>query len=327
VTPQPLHFAQYRFILRAETTIQLSYYKGSTLRGAFGQVFKQMVCLQPPDHPRECPVCPLRRECPYGTTFENALPAGVEPLPGYASIPHPFVFRPPLDGRRIYLSGDFLAFDLILIGRAISMLPYFLSSFLELGKMGLGRRRGRYTLESVLSVHPTTGETAPIYTEGGRVRDWAGNVTYSELQSAVEQLQTQVSGNGIRVEFITPTRLISDGQPADSLHFSILVRSLLRRISGLCYFHCNQQWDADFAAIVKGAEGVTSQPINLQWADWKRYSSRQEKRVPMGGVLGCIEYCGDIEVFLPYLLLGTWLHVGKATTFGNGRYLLHAPQG
>src|SRR3989304_3377092 len=90
--PQSLHFAQYRFILRAETTIQLSYYKGSALRGAFGQEVKQMVCLQPPAHPRECPVCPLRRECPYGTTFENALPAGVEPLPGYASIPHPFVF-------------------------------------------------------------------------------------------------------------------------------------------------------------------------------------------------------------------------------------------
>ena len=81
MTPQPLHFAQYRFILRAETTIQLSYYKGSALRGAFGQVFKRMVCLQPPDHPRECPVCPLRRECPYGTTFENALPAVLNRCP------------------------------------------------------------------------------------------------------------------------------------------------------------------------------------------------------------------------------------------------------
>ena len=49
MNPQPLHFAQYRFILRAETTIQLSYYKGSALRGAFGGAFKRMVCLQPPD--------------------------------------------------------------------------------------------------------------------------------------------------------------------------------------------------------------------------------------------------------------------------------------
>jgi len=325
--PEGLCFSQYRFILRALTTIQLPWYKGSSLRGAFGGVFKRMVCLQPPKHERDCNACSLRRECPYGTVFENALPTDVEPLSGYAGIPRPFVFEPPLDKRLAYLSGDTLAFDLILIGRAIPMMPYFLGSFLELGKIGLGRRRGKYVLESLYGVHPTTGETDLIYTEGGRVLDWDGSVTYSELVPIVEQLNEQVKSNGnrIRLEFITPTRLISAGKPTDSFSFSILMRSLLRRISSLCYFHCGEAWETNFAQLVNQAETVESQPISLRWADWKRYSFRQKDRIPMGGMVGCIEYYGDIEVFLLHLLLGSWLHVGKATTFGNGKYVLQVP--
>ncbi|MBM3241146.1 CRISPR system precrRNA processing endoribonuclease RAMP protein Cas6 [Candidatus Poribacteria bacterium] len=326
--PEEFRFAQYRFTLRALTTIQLPRYKGSALRGAFGRVFKRMVCLQPLNHPRDCDVCSLRSECPYGTVFENALPSDVEPLPGYAGIPHPFIFEPPLDRRRAYLNGDTFAFDLILIGRAISMMPYFLSSFLELGKIGLGRQRGKYVLESVYGIHPTTSEAELIYTEGGHVRDWDGGVTYSELIPIIKELTQKVTNNGnrIRIEFITPTRLISDGKPTDSISFSILMRSLLRRISSLCYFHCGETWETDFAQLTRQAEAIANQPISLHWDDWKRYSSRQKERIPMGGMLGCVEYYGDIEIFLPCLLLGTWLHVGKATTFGNGKYLLKVPE-
>ena len=320
--PEALHFAQYRFMLRATTTIQLSFYKGSALRGAFGSVFKRMVCFQPVDHPRECDVCSLRRECPYGTTFENALAVGVEPLPGYAGIPHPFVLRPPLDRRRIYFEGDLLIFDLILVGRAIPMFPHFLSSFLELGKIGLGRRRGKFVVDSVFGVEPRTGKTTLIYAEGRSVQDWDGGVTFGEIQCAVDELRERLKENRICVEFVTPTRLISGGTLSNTVNFSVLLRSLLRRISGLCYFHCHERWDADFAGLVRQADEVASQPISLRWADWERYSSRQKKRLPMGGVIGKIEYYGDLDLFLPYLLLGTWLHVGKATTFGNGRYLL-----
>ncbi len=229
-----------------------------------------------------------------------------------------------MDKRKVYFEGEPFIFDLILIGRAIPMLPYFLYSFLELGKIGLGRRRGKYVVDSVFGCNPMTGKTTLIYSEGGNVKDWEGNITYSEMKPAIEGLRRKLKENRIRVQFITPTRLISGGKLTDTLSFSILLRSVLRRISGLCYFHCHERWDADFAGLVRQADEVSSQPISLRWADWHRYSSRQSQRVPMGGVVGQVEYCGAIEVFLPYLLLGSFLHVGKGTTFGNGRYLLHA---
>lgn len=42
---------------------------------------------------------------------------------------------------------------MILIGRAIDYLPYFIYTFEELGKMGLGKGRGEFNLEEVKSTH------------------------------------------------------------------------------------------------------------------------------------------------------------------------------
>jgi hypothetical protein len=40
-----LHFARFRFHLRAQTPLCLPPYKGSTLRGGFGMAFKDGVCV------------------------------------------------------------------------------------------------------------------------------------------------------------------------------------------------------------------------------------------------------------------------------------------
>jgi hypothetical protein len=42
----------------------------------------------------------------------------------------------------------------------------------------------------------------------------------------------------------------------------------------------------------------------------------------MGGFVGGVEYRGEISGFLPLLMLGEKVHVGKATGFGLGRYSL-----
>lgn len=39
-----------------------------------------------------------------------------------------------------------------------------------------------------------------------------------------------------------------------------------------------------------------------------------------GGLVGEITYQGDFKRYLPLLRLGEHIHVGKATTFGLGKY-------
>jgi len=59
--------------------------------------------------------------------------------------------------------------------------------------------------------------------------------------------------------------------------------------------------------------------------DIERYSRRQERRIPMGGLVGSVTYRGPLDEFLPWLALGEHVHVGKNTVFGMGKYRLLFP--
>ncbi len=102
--------------------------------------------------------------------------------------------------------------------------------------------------------------------------------------------------------------------------FHVLFRRLLGRLSSLSVFHCGARLDADFTGLIDRARGVRLVADRTQWATWTRYSSRQDRRMDLGGILGEAEYEGDLQPFWPYLVFGQWTHVGKNATFGLGRY-------
>ena len=69
----------------------------------------------------------------------------------YKAAPHPFIIEPPLERKRIYKPEEEFQFGLTLIGRAIDYLPYFIYTFEELGRMGIGKGKSGYDLISVES--------------------------------------------------------------------------------------------------------------------------------------------------------------------------------
>ena len=139
-------FTRFQFFLKALDSINMPIYKGSTLRGGFGHAFKKVVCVK---REKICETCLLKGKCVYSYVFETPPPPDTSKMKKYPFAPHPFVITPPLEEKRTYRQNDTLCFELTLIGKAIDFLPYFIYTFDELGKMGIGKAKGRYQLQEV----------------------------------------------------------------------------------------------------------------------------------------------------------------------------------
>jgi CRISPR-associated endoribonuclease Cas6 len=314
---QKISFASFPFHLRATTELHLPPYKGSTLRGAFGTVFKDTVCVV--DH-RECDRCILKLKCAYPYIFDTPIPEGSERMRKYERAPHPFVIDPPLETKTYYKPGDDLSFGLTLIGKAIDYLPYFIYTFERLGAdrgIGKGRRfgGGRFEIENVGWV-AADGTENPVYDGQKKVLSNSFSpLTVSDLASPADPNLSQIS-----VSFLTPTRITFDHQLHTYPEFHVVIRNLLRRLSNLAYFHCGQELKLDFKAIIESSKQVETSDGQVQWRDWERYSARQDTKMKMGGFVGEADYAGRLREFVPLLKMGEKLNVGKGTGFGLGRY-------
>ena len=303
-----------RFTLRARTPLQLPRYKGSTLRGGFGTAFKQAVCVV--EH-QDCGRCLLRTTCAYPYVFDTPVPGDAARLRKYTAAPHPFVLLPPLERKERYEPGECLYVGWTLVGKGAQYLPYFIYAFERLGaQQGLGRGRGRFTLETV-SWLPPHAEPVVIYRGAAQVLQ----ETFRLLD--VRDLATPSdadASNRLTLHFLTPTRLVYQGSLTDTPAFHVILRTLLRRLSNLAYFHCDTELQLDFRRLIDRAKDVAIVTRRLQWHDWERYSARQQVRMKMGGFVGHVTYAGDLAPFLPLLRLGAMVHVGKGATFGLGKY-------
>ncbi len=145
-----LEFYPLRFCFLAKDSIYFPAGKpGNILRGAFGIVFKRIACVP------ECVdarTCDLRAQCAYARIFEPAS-LGTGPS-GLADWPRPFVFRAAhLDGSTI-APGQTFHFDLNVFDVRDPSVAYFVQTFSELAREGLGPHRGRAQLESVWHARP-----------------------------------------------------------------------------------------------------------------------------------------------------------------------------
>ncbi len=324
---EPLQLYKLRFVLRARDRLLLPPYKGATLRGGFGRALMRVACLSP-----LCKLsieCQQKEQCLYAYLFETPVPQGSQVLRKNSNVPHPFVIEPPLDTKTVYEPGQTLNFHLVLIGRAWEYLPYFLVAFEELGHLGIGRGKRRCELEEVYSFGVSGPEKLVYSRRARRLYDPGPPICAEQLIQASGGQQGEVKA--VQIEFLTPGRFLLPeergfvGQPGASakpLEFAILWGALVRRISSLMYFHCDRRLELDFQVLKALAQQISIEQDELRWQERERYSSRRHERLKLGGLVGKIRYAGELTEFWPFLCLGEWVHVGKATPFGLGRIRL-----
>jgi len=285
-------FYSFRFVFSAIDPILFPEGQpGNILRGAFGNVFRGVICAD------DCPgarACPSRESCDYARIFEPSV-SGNGPS-GLRDRPRPFVFRAAyLDGRKVQ-PGERFWFDVHLFETRNPPLESFASAFARLAKDGLGPLRGRADLVSV--------EQRPVSIS---------------LDGNPQDVRCA------RVEFVTPTELKSADRLADRPEFGVLFARARDRVSALRTLYGAGPLEIDFRAMGERAAAIRTTRCDLRRVQAERRSSRTGKVHSIGGFVGLSEYEGPLGEFLPYLDAAQWTGIGRHCVWGNGELRLEIP--
>lgn len=298
----------YRFIFRCEDP---AIFPAGTLtnhlRGAFGLIFRRMVC-----HP-VCPgpeSCPEMQTCPYARLFAPRL-EGLRAA-GVADPPRSYVLRAPVLDELRLMPGDLFSVDLHLFDLSQPCLRYFIWAYMQLSKEGLGPQRARVSLTSVVRLGADRRPQAQVF-DGQSIQPdaEANSVRLSLVPRATPVHQ-------LRLLFLTPTVLRIGNKGTMRPDFVAIVARAWDRINALSGYYQSRGLDADFRGMCARARGVHIVSSDTQRLEVVRHSVRTGERHELSGFIGSADYFGDLTEFVPYLQAAYWTGIGKHSVWGSG---------
>ncbi|MCX7600108.1 MAG: CRISPR system precrRNA processing endoribonuclease RAMP protein Cas6 [Armatimonadetes bacterium] len=303
---------EYRVRLCFLRAGHVSAYLGVTLRGGFGAALRRISCVKPTSS--SCLDCLLQTSCPYGYLFETPVPSGQALMKLYTHAPHPIVLRPPLSIPSKVTSETQAELVVLLVGRASQYFPYVLQALLHLGTEGLGADRVPFRVDRV-----TGGSDGKLV----YAADTPGPVQLLEPELVRASVKPPQDGL-LAVHFITPMRLRVNNQVLRSPAFDALVSAALRRLELLARLHQSGEFHIHSAEVAATARQGRLVQNETHWHDVVRYSKRQDREMPLGGLVGRAVFAGPVLGLTELLSLAGRVHAGKATVFGNGHFRVEA---
>jgi len=310
ILPGELPLFRFRLRFRARERYEIRGYRGSAWRGVLGRALKQLVCIR---SDRDCRSCLVAKSCTYPYVFETPGEIRGE-TGGLETAPHPYVLaaEPCWEPRM----AEVETVEVTLFGGGVRAWAYVLHALQAGAARGLGKERVPLSL--------TAAEQ-----EGAKRDEWF-SVLRSNGALAVAKARTPTAPpvpEAVRIRFLTPLRIRRENDlvEPERLGFDEFVAAVLRRLALVTRFHAEQPWQIDIPALNALARRALVLERELGWQDWARYSNRQHRPVPMGGVVGQMTVAmAGMEELWPWLWLGQWTHAGKGTVMGLGRYELEA---
>ncbi len=299
--PDQVPIKRYQFSFEVLADFMLPEYSGSLLRGIFGHALREICCVT---KAQSCTGCSLIQTCFYSEIFET--PQLNRSLTKAKSPPQGYVIEPPI-AQRLYRKGSQLVFSMVLFGRNIERLPLITSAW---QKALMKDIRGGKAMLSNVSVEDNNGWISIF--EENRVIPHDPFLRLPELYP-----------NQYIVRFLTPLRLQAEGRllkeyTVNAHHF---FSQLLRRLSWISERHLGDYMQLNYSILAEKLAVIEDIKV-LYWQDWARYSTRQKRKMHLGGMLGTWDFNHLSQDLAKLLYLGQWLHAGKNTTFGLGRYEL-----
>lgn len=310
-TPFPLTFLRLRFHCITETRLHLGGLRaGSNLRGALLNIMRRATCAGDPSdaaHMATCPVCWL--------VAANDRPG--QERRGY-------VITPPLSAAESLEPAEMFDFCITLFGDVTRHLPYFVLAVPEAGRIGVGPGRGKFSLKSIVAEHPLLTDWEVLKEGENIVRPPAKPVCHADILKAAGSITSTLNGRQrIRVDFLTPLRLIVDEHLLKSPDFGAFFNHILRRLDELSIQHSGgrERPLEERQRLWELANQVRMVESRAQWVDVRSGSSRTGQPTWISGIVGPVWYNAPADVWrelAPWLLWGEIAQVGKDTTKGNG---------
>ena len=235
---------------------------------------------------------------------------------GKGKLFHPYITRIKSDNgwRGAIKKGSNHSFELLLIGHAIDWIDEIKSGF---------------ELKKLISLTGPEGHQVPFEFLGFDNQEFKGPINidqilegYAPNNKIVEPLKK------VTINFISPYctkfqgKIITDPNRMD---FEVFLASIYERIKGLAENHCG------FNGIVPDKNQFLISATNIEnnpHEDFRFVSNKaikesangKKEEEKIGGLKGRITFKGELTEYLPMIILGEELHIGKDTTQGLGRY-------
>ncbi|NYZ13552.1 hypothetical protein HL658_13420 [Azospirillum sp. RWY-5-1] len=247
--------------------------------------------------------CPWDPPCAY-----DALVREQGRIASGLPVPRPMVLRAEAAGRDLLV-------ELTLFGFACDWMPAAaeaLSAALAHGIAPPVRRAGAapvVTTRAALAAHrPGAPMAAP---------DTPGLTLTTRRVETAEGLPVPADATAVELEFVTPASLRGG---ADLRHgLAGFVGALANRVFGMARWQ-DAGVEADRRALLAAADRIAVDTTALTHTTWRRGSAKQDRWLPMEGDHGPVLLQGPLHPLLPLLTIGTALHAGARTTFGQGAY-------
>lgn len=241
-------------------------------------------------------------DCPCRAVFAQSLATDPVALRRYQKPPLPFAFKIPVIGEKTPDSSG-IEMALVVAGEAIRHLDLFIKAVRFLFESSTGFSGWRL---AGVEAAAEDGARTLIPPEG------AGSEFASlPLLSFDDLFSGGSSCAGITVHFQTPVRLLHKGSPVQDISFTLLAGALFRRISSLAYYYGGEDLPQDFKWLARQSQQIVCTSSELRWVN---------RGGALQGVEGSAEYRGELAEFIPFLLLGSRLNIGKGAAYGMGSY-------
>jgi hypothetical protein len=229
-------------------------------------------------------------ECAYGLLLEPRPGVSEHPLSGVARVPVPVA----IDAHWSLCEwGTPLRFRVHLLGHAADHRRVVEDALIE------GFVEG-------------TADACPVSLA---VRGWSE----CQTRDVVSNVGAGTAIERLRISMLSPVRLLRQKKALDTFDLASVARDLMFRISVWGHYHEDLEWPQAWRFLQEDAAAVRIKDTDVCLVSFHRYSGRQDRVIPMKGLLGTVE----IERVSPELALllrfGEICGIGKGASIGLGR--------